>query len=183
MAHIGYIRVSTAQQHSERQLAGVQLDRTFEDKLSGKDTNRPGFQAMMQYVREGDTLHVHELSRLGRNTADVLNTVEVLNQRGVAIQFHKEGFTADKSNAMGKLILTVLAAVATAEREMMLERQAEGYRAAKEAGRIPSRGNSTTIDRAGIKAALAAGQSVRGVAAAFGVSTNTVQRIKAEPPA
>lgn len=180
MANIGYIRVSTIQQHTDRQLADMQLDKVFEDKLSGKDTDRPAFRAMMDYVREGDTLHVHEISRLGRNTADLLATVEKLTQNGVAIHFHKEGIITGNNSAVSNLILTVLAGVAQMEREMMLERQREGYLAAKAAGRIGARGKGRSIDREGISAALVAGGSVRKVAEQFGVSTRTVQNIKAE---
>lgn len=180
MANIGYVRVSTEQQHSDRQLVGVALDKTFTDKQSGKNTDRPGFTAMMEYIREGDTLHVHELSRLARNTADLLATVETLTQRGVAIHFHKESIITGQNSPVGNLVLTLLAGIAQMEREQMLQRQREGYEAAKAAGRITGRGNSKSVDRAGITAALAAGASVRQVAADYEVSTNTVSRIKRE---
>lgn len=91
MSNIGYKRVSTVDQNTDRQLAGLTLDKVFEDKLSGKDTNRPGLQACLAYLREGDTLHVHSLDRLGRNTLDILALVEQLNNRGVIVRFHKEG--------------------------------------------------------------------------------------------
>ncbi|EIQ9187804.1 recombinase family protein, partial [Escherichia coli] len=86
MSNIGYKRVSTVDQNTDRQLAGVTLDKVFEDKLSGKDTNRPGLQACLSYLREGDTLHVHSLDRLGRNTLDILALVEELNNRGVIVR-------------------------------------------------------------------------------------------------
>lgn len=184
MTNVGYIRASTAQQNTERQLAGVALDKVFTDKTSGKGTDRPEFKAMMAYIREGDVLHVHSIDRLARNTADLLNTVNELKQRGVIIKFHKEGITAGngEGNAMGNLMLSVLGAVAEMERETMLVRQREGYEAAKAAGRIAARGNGRNVDikRPDIIKALSAGESVRSVASAFGVSTNTVQRIKKE---
>lgn len=121
MSNIGYKRVSTVDQNTDRQLAGLTLDKVFEDKLSGKDTNRPGLQACLAYLREGDTLHVHSLDRLGRNTLDILALVEQLNNRGVIVRFHKEGIIADITSAMGKMMLTMLSAVATCERELMLE--------------------------------------------------------------
>lgn len=126
MANIGYIRVSTVQQNTDRQLAGVTLDKVFEDKASGKNTQRPQFEAMMNYVREGDVLHVHSIDRLCRNTADLLATVEQLTERGVSVHFHKEDFKTGKNSPAGNMMLTVLAAVAQMEREMMLERQREG---------------------------------------------------------
>ena len=180
--HIGYIRVSTAQQNTERQLAGLELDKVFTDKTSGKDTDRPEFKAMMLYVREGDVLHVHSIDRLARNTADLLAIVEQLTEKGVIVEFHKEGFKTGKNSPAGNLMLTVLAAVAQMEREMMLERQREGYEAAKAAGRVTARGNGRDVDtkRPEIIKALNNGGSVRSVAKEFSVSTNTVQRIKKE---
>ncbi|MCT9846758.1 recombinase family protein [Leclercia adecarboxylata ATCC 23216 = NBRC 102595] len=184
MAHIAYIRVSTADQRTERQLADVGIDfaehEIFEDHTSGKDFNRPAFEKMMAYVRKGDTIHVHSNDRLGRSTADVIRIVEELNARGVKIQFHKEGLTAESGSPMTKFFLTVLAGASQFEREMMLERQREGYAAARAAGRVPGRGKSQKIDRAGIMAALNAGGSVRETAKQFNVSTHTISAIKRE---
>ncbi|HBC0018317.1 TPA: recombinase family protein [Enterobacter hormaechei subsp. xiangfangensis] len=180
MANIGYIRVSSVQQNTERQLAGIELDKTFTEKASGKTIERKAFQEMMNYVREGDVLHVHSIDRLCRKTSDLLATVEELTQRGVVIQFHKEGFKTGKDSALGNFMLTVLAGAAQMEREFMLERQREGYEAAKQAGRIAGRGNSATIDRAAIKSDLEAGLSIRKTAEKHSVSTKTVMRIKAE---
>lgn len=181
MSNIGYVRVSTVQQNNERQLEGVELDRIFEDTASGKNQDRQGLKAMLDFVREGDTVHVHEISRLGRNTADLLGIVEELKNKGCIVMFHKEGITVSREtrHSTGNMMLTVLAAVAQMERELMLERQAEGYEAAKAAGRIPGRGASKSIDRAGIKLALET-KSIRAVAEEFGISTQTVQRIKKE---
>jgi len=180
MANIGYIRVSTTQQHTDRQLAGVALDKVFEDKASGNNTQRPQFEAMMNYIREGDVLHVHSIDRLCRNTADLLATVERLTERGVVVQFHKEDFKTEKNSPAGNMMLTVLAAVAQMERETMLERQREGYEAAKAAGRITGRGKGRSIDREAIKAELSAGKTIRAIAESHNVSTRTVMNIKAE---
>lgn len=180
MANIGYMRVSTTQQHTDRQLAGVTLDKIFEDKASGKNTQRPQFEAMMNYIREGDVLHVHSIDRLCRNTADLLATVEQLTARGVVVQFYKEDFKTGKNSPAGNMMLTVLAAVAQMERETMLERQREGYEAAKTAGRITGRGKGRAIDRDAIKAELAVGKTIRAVAKGHNVSTRTVMNIKAE---
>ncbi|ELU2973596.1 recombinase family protein [Salmonella enterica] len=181
MANVGYVRVSSVQQNDERQLEGVELDKVFSEKVSGKNTDRPQLNAMLDYVREGDVVHCHELSRLGRNTKDLLNIIDTLKGKGVSVRFHKEGLTVgDESNAVGNLMLTVLSGVAQMEREMMLERQKEGYEAAKAAGKISGRGNGKAIDRVGIVSALAAGASIRTIAKDFGVSTQTVQRIKRE---
>lgn len=182
MAHVAYIRVSSLQQHSTRQLSdtGISFDKVFTEKVSAKDTNREAFLAMMEYLREGDTLHVHDISRLARNTADLLSTVDMLTKRGVAILFHKEGIKTGDNSPTGNLVLTLLGGIAQMEREQMLMRQREGYEAAKAAGRIAGRGNGRNIPRTEIAAALASGGSVRSVAAEFGVSTNTISRIKKE---
>lgn len=181
MANIGYIRVSTGKQNTERQLDGVQLDKKFEEKVSGKNANREQLQSMLNYVREGDEIHVHSLDRLGRNIRDLLDIIEQVKTKGASIKFHKEGITAGaEANAANTMMLNVFAAVSQMERDMMLERQAEGYAAAKAAGRKGARGNGTAVDRAGIISALAAGRSIRTIAKDFNVSTSTVQRIKAE---
>lgn len=183
MANVGYIRVSTADQNTERQLDGVTLDKTFTEHVSGKNTDREQLQAMMAYVREGDTLHVHSIDRLGRNTRDLLNIVEDLKARGVKIHFHKEGQTIDGVNPFGELMLTVLAGVAQMERTMMLSRQKEAYDVAKAAGKSIGRGNQKNIDRAAILADLAAGKSLRNTAKDNGVSLNTIYRVQQEAKA
>ncbi|HGS7621898.1 TPA: recombinase family protein [Klebsiella variicola subsp. variicola] len=180
MANIGYIRVSSIQQNTERQLAGLELDKVFEEKASGKNIEREQFKAMMDYVREGDTLHVHSIDRLCRKTSDLLATVEELTKRGVIVQFHKEGFKTGKESAFGNFMLTVLAGVAQMEREFMLERQREGYEAAKQAGRIAGRGKSSTIDRRAVRGDLQSGMSIRKTAEKHGISTQTVMKIKSE---
>ena len=97
--NVGYIRVSTVEQNTARQLDGLALDKVFEDKCSGKDTNRPALQACLEYVREGDTLHVHEISRLARNMGDLNRIVDDLTAKGVAVKFHKEGLEFNASKA------------------------------------------------------------------------------------
>lgn len=176
MANIGYKRVSTLAQSNDRQLVGIELDKVYEEKTSGKDTNRPVLNEMLGYIREGDTLHVHSLDRLCRNTLDTLQLVRDLNTRGVAVHFHKEGLIAGTDDsAMSRMMLTIFAAVAQAERETMLERQREAA-----AVNPTPRGYGKNVDRDGIKAALNAGGSINAVAAQFNVGRSTVQRIKAE---
>lgn len=152
----------------------------FEAKASGKNIEREQFKTMMDYVREGDTLHVHSIDRLCRKTSDLLTTVEELTKRGVIVQFHKEGFKTGKESAFGNFMLTVLAGVAQMEREFMLERQREGYEAAKQAGRIAGRGKSSTIDRRAVKNDLQSGMSITKISEKFKISTQTVMRIKIE---
>lgn len=183
MANIGYVRVSTADQNTERQLEGVQLDReAFTDRLSGKNTDRPALKEMISYVRDGDTLHVHSIDRLGRNTKDLLNIIDELKEKGVIIHFHNPEIIVSnqKKHAMGDFMITILSGVAQMERENILTRQREGYEAAKAVGKIVSRGNSKSIDRVGIAKAIAENCSIRRIAKDFNVSTQTVQRIKKE---
>lgn len=178
MATVGYVRVSTVDQNTERQLDGVALDKMFEDKCSGKDVNRPALQALIEYVRDGDTVVVHDISRMARNLEDLLQLVKAFNAKGVAVRFNKEGlsFTGEQS-PMQELMLSMLGAVYQFERSMMLERQREGIKQAKEAGKY--KGGKPRVDADAIKAALESGLSIRGAADKLGVGISTVQRVKA----
>ncbi|MBE6892344.1 MAG: recombinase family protein [Ruminococcaceae bacterium] len=134
--HVAYIRVSTAEQNEQRQVDAMQqydIEKWFIEKVSGKDKNRPKLQEMLNFVREGDTVHIHDFSRLARSTKDLLDIVEQLNQKNVRLVSNKESL--DTSTATGRLMLTVVAAIAQFERECMLERQLEGIAAAKKDGR------------------------------------------------
>src|SRR5438270_7804829 len=106
---VGYVRVSSLDQNTGRQLEGLDLDRSFTDRASGKDTNRPQLKAALDYLRDGDVLVVHSMDRLARNISDLLQTVATLNGRGVVVEFVKESliFTGDDS-AMSKLMLTIM---------------------------------------------------------------------------
>jgi DNA invertase Pin-like site-specific DNA recombinase len=132
---IEYIRVSSADQNTVPQLDGVQLDKAYTDKASGKDTNRRQLQAALDYLRDGDLLCCHSVDRLARNITDLLFTVEMLNRRGVIVKFVKEllTFTGDDSG-ISKLMLTIMGGVAEFETAMIRERQMEGIAKAKEAG-------------------------------------------------
>ncbi|WP_292481131.1 recombinase family protein [Methylophaga sp.] len=177
MKRIGYIRVSTVDQNSERQLDGVELDEVFEDKCSGKDTNRPQLQALLKYVRKDDEVHTHDISRMARNLEDLISLVKLLNSKGVSIKFHKENMTfTGEQNPIQELMLGVLGSVYQFERSMMLERQREGIQKAKQAGKY--RGRPQEIDREKVLELLAGGMSIRKTAAQLEVSVSTVQRVK-----
>src|SRR5690606_14577966 len=164
-----YIRVSTVDQNTERQLAGIDLKKIFEDKCSGKDTNRPQLTAMLDYVREGDCIHVHDISRLARNLSDLRNLVSDLTSRGISIKFHKENlhFTGE-ANPMQDLMLSMLGAVYEFERSMTLERQREGIALAKAQGRY--KGAKKRVNDAEILAELEKGTSIRETAKLFNVA-------------
>jgi DNA invertase Pin-like site-specific DNA recombinase len=180
--HVGYVRVSTLEQNTERQLDGLTLDRIFTDHASGKDTSRPELQACLDYVREGDTLVVHSMDRLARSLVDLRQTVDALTSRGVAVRFAKEGltFTADGSDPCAVLMLSVMGAVAEFERAMILERQREGIAIAKRAGKYKGRKPALTdAQAAAVRERLAAGESATELAAEFGVARATVYNVRA----
>lgn len=134
---VAYIRVSTAMQNEARQVEGLEkfnIEKWYIEKVSGKDTNRPKLQEMLEFVREGDTVYIHEFSRLARSTKDLLEIVETLNNKGVALVSNKENL--DTSTATGKLMLTMIAAINEFERQNLLERQAEGIAVAKREGKF-----------------------------------------------
>jgi DNA invertase Pin-like site-specific DNA recombinase len=132
---IGYVRVSTIEQNAERQLDGLVLDRTFTDRASGRDAERPELQSLLGFIREGDTVVVHSMDRLARNLDDLRRMVQELTGRGVRIEFVKEHlvFTGEDS-PMATLLLSVMGAFAEFERELLRERQREGIALAKQKG-------------------------------------------------
>src|SRR6266851_3133981 len=132
---IGYIRVSTLDQHVDRQLEGIEDDKTFIYKASGKDTKRPQLALLMSFARAGDTVVVHSMDRLARNLDDLRRIVHTLTGRGLRIEFVKEhlAFTGDDS-PMASLLLSVMGAFAEFERALIRERQREGIALAKQRG-------------------------------------------------
>ena len=140
MSKIGYIRVSTEHQETARQqeiMCGYQVDRIFSEKLSGANTDRPQLRAMLDYVREEDTLYVESISRLGRSTKDLLNIIDTLTDKGVTLVSHKENIDTDTPT--GKFMLTVFAALSQLEREQLKQRQREGIEIAKAQGKYTGR--------------------------------------------
>jgi DNA invertase Pin-like site-specific DNA recombinase len=176
---IGYIRVSSVDQNTVRQLDGVELDKVFTDKASGKDTNRPQLKAALDYLRDGDVFLVHSMDRLARSLSDLLELVETLNNRGVVIEFAKEGlvFTGDDSPT-SRLMLGIMGAVAQFERQIIRQRQLEGIQKAKQAGKY--RGRQSTMSAAQAKAICdraAAGENKSALAREFRLSRQTIYNI------
>lgn len=129
---VAYVRVSTAEQNEARQTEALEkhnIEKWYIEKISGKDTNRPKLQEMLEFVREGDIIYIHDFSRLARSTKDLLDIVEKLNEKGVSLVSNKENI--DSSTPTGKLMLTMIGAIAEFERQNLLERQREGIEIAK----------------------------------------------------
>ncbi len=144
---VAYIRVSTEEQNEARQLEAMKdkgIDLYYTEKVSAKDTDRPELQKMLAYVRKGDTVYVHDFSRLARSTKDLLNIIEILQEKEVTLVSNKENL--DTSTATGKLLVTMIAAINEFERENLLERQREGIKIAKEKG-IYKGGKPKTVNR------------------------------------
>ena len=138
--NVAYVRVSTVEQNEERQVEALKkrdIDKWFIEKVSGKNTKRSQLQMMLDYVREGDTIYIHDLSRLARSTKDLLEIVEKLQIKGVELVSNKENI--DTSTPTGKLMLTMIGAIAEFERANLLERQREGIEIAKNAGKYKGR--------------------------------------------
>lgn len=143
---IAYIRVSTIEQNEQRQIEAMQrydIEKWFTEKVSAKDTNRPKLQELLEFVREGDTIHIHDFSRLARSTRDLLDIVEQLNAKGVRLISNKENI--DTSTPTGRLMLTMIGAINEFERVNLLERQREGIAIAKRSGKYKG-GKRKTVD-------------------------------------
>lgn len=138
--NIAYVRVSTVEQNEERQVQALTqrgIEKWFTEKVSGKDTKRPQLQAMLEFAREGDTIYIHDLSRLGRNTEDLLHITAQLQAKGINLVSNKESI--DTNSATGKLMFTMIAAIAEFERTNLKERQREGISIAKQKGKYKGR--------------------------------------------
>lgn len=177
--NVGYIRVSSSQQNTDRQMADITLDKIFEDKVSGKDTNRPALKACLEHLRQGDTLHVHSIDRLARNLLDLQKLITELVGKGVAIHFHKENMTfSNDTNPMQALMLQMLGAFAEFERNMIKERQAEGIAAAIDRGvKFGAPAKLAPGKVAELKARVAAGEDKSKIAKEFGISRPTLYKL------
>ena len=175
---VGYIRVSSGDQNTARQLDGIALDKTFEDKASGKDAKRPELQRLMEHVREGDIVYVHSMDRLARNVDDLRQIVKRLTDQGVQVQFQTEGLTfTGEASPMSNLLLSVLGAVAEFERSLIRERQREGIDAAMKRGAYTGRKRVLTPEDAEeLRRRVATGEKKAAVARTFNISRETLYR-------
>jgi len=177
---VGYVRVSTADQNTDRQLDGIELDEVFTDHASGKDTKRPQLQAMIKHVRKGDELVVHSMDRLARSLVDLRRTVDELTAKGVRVRFVKEGLTfGDTSDPCATLMLSVMGAVAEFERALLLERQREGIAIAKTKGVYRGRKPTLSAEQAAaIDRRMDEGESASALAREYGISRATVYNMR-----
>src|SRR5215470_11448804 len=173
---VGYVRVSTLDQRTERQLDQTLVDRTYTDQVSGKDTLRPQLTALLTFVREGDTVVVHSMDRLARNLEDLRRLVRELTARGVRVEFVKEGLTfTGEDTPMATLLLSVMGAFAEFERALIRERQREGIALAKQRGVYRGRKKALAPSQVtALRARAAAGEPKASLARTFGISRETL---------
>ena len=129
---LAYIRVSTIEQNESRQVEAMEhyaIEKWFIEKVSGKNTDRPKLKELLEFAREGDTIYIHDFSRLARSTKDLLELVDLFNSKGITLVSNKENI--DSSTPTGKLMLTMIGAINEFERTNLLERQREGIAIAK----------------------------------------------------
>lgn len=176
--NIGYIRVSTMGQNTARQLDHLSLDKTFEDKASAGSRKRPALHEAVNYVREGDTLHVHSIDRLARNLADLQCIVSEITGKGAKVIFHKENLTfSGQDDSMSKLLLQVMGAFAEFERSLIRERQAEGLAKAKTQGKRLGRPPKLSQEQIKeIRERVEAKEEKKALAEEFGVSRQVLYR-------
>ena len=177
--NVAYIRVSTIDQNEARQKVALQkynIDRWFIEKASGRDANRPKLQEMLEFIREDDVVYVEEFSRLGRSTADLLTIVRKIEDAGARFVSLKEQF--DTTTPAGRLQMTMMAAIAEFERDVILERQREGIAIAKAAGKYKGR-KEITIPNIGeyYKKYMTRQGTKVSIAAELGISRTTLDRL------
>ncbi|WP_298622027.1 recombinase family protein [uncultured Legionella sp.] len=181
MRLFGYARVSTSQQSLDIQInalkdAGVKLTRLFTDKATGSHSDRDGLQTLRLKVEEGDVILVKKLDRLGRDTADMIQLIKEFDAMGVSIRFLDDGISTE--GAMGKMVVTILAAVAQAERQRILERTNEGRVEARLKG--INFGRKRTIDREKIVSLYTAGIGATEISRQTGIGRSTVYKLLQE---
>jgi DNA invertase Pin-like site-specific DNA recombinase len=181
MATIGYARVSTTGQSLDAQLAALSTcDKVFQEKVSGAKDDRPQLKLMLEFVREGDSVVVTKLDRLARNTRHLLEIAEFLAAKTVTLKIHNLGI--DTGTPTGKLMLTMVGAIATFERELMLERQAEGIAIAKSKGKYKGRVPTVMAKKNEVYVLLAQRIQKTEIAKRLGISLSSVQRISSGQP-
>ena len=182
MATIGYVRVSSLSQSTERQDLG-NVDKVFEEIASGKNTSgRPALLSMIDYARAGDTVKVYSIDRLARDLRDLQDIITQLNDKGVTVSFLTEGlsFSPNAEGPLAKLQLQMMGAFAEFERNIVKKRQAKGIAKAKERGVYTTRKRTPTINRETVRTLREQGLSTYKIADKMGISRMSVHRILKE---
>ena len=177
--NIGYVRVSSVDQNFGRQLEGVEMDKVFTDKASGKDVNRSALQECFEYLRDGDCLHVHSIDRLARNLVDLQNLITTLVQKGVSVKFHKENLLFDASqgnNPFQLLMFQLLGSFAEFERAMIRERQREGIAIAQKNGVKFGRRGLESEKVSELQSRVANGETIASVCRSMHITPPTVYK-------
>ena len=181
-AKLAYVRVSTEEQNEARQVEALKqygIDKWFIEKISGKDMNRPKLKEMLDYAREGDTIYIHDFSRISRSVADLMTLTKDLQERGIYLKSSKEGF--DTKTPIGRAMVGFIAIINQFERENMLERQREGIAIAKRAGKYKGRKKTEVDDMAGIYHDwVTRHKSKSAIAREHGISRPTLDRLLRE---
>jgi DNA invertase Pin-like site-specific DNA recombinase len=173
---VGYRRVSTLDQNTTPVLEGIDLDRVFEDRICGEDKNRRQLEAMLQHVREGDTVICHSLVHLGRDLEDLRKLVTGMTGRGIRVQFVKENLVFTwKDPSMMNSLLSIMSAFAQFERELIRERQREGIALAKRSGIYRGRKRSLTSEAIlELRKRIRNGEKKAKLAKEYGVTRMTI---------
>lgn len=187
MANIGYARVSTKEQNDARQLKALKeygCDVIYTEKVSGKDTNRPELQRMIEALQEGDIIVIHELSRLSRSTKDLLELVDVFKEKGVGLKSISDAWLdLTNENPMSEFIFTVFSGLVQYERKLIKQRQTEGIAIAKANGKFKGRktklveGGEEEVRRNAIVKAYKDGVSIADIRKTYKVGTGTIYRL------
>ena len=176
--NIGYIRVSSEGQNTDRQLEGVKLDKRYIDKVSGASKDRPQLTACLDYIRQGDTLHIHSIDRLARSLRDLQEIVDTLVSRGVTIIFHTERLTfTNEENPVSTMMLQMLGMIAQFERTLTKKRQQEGIAIAKAKGKPLGRPTLDYSKRDEATTLLDQGKNISEISRALGMSRASIYKL------
>lgn len=175
---IGYIRVSSEGQNTDRQLDGIQLDKRYIDKVSGASKDRPQLNACIDYIRSGDTLHIHSIDRLARSLRDLQEIVDNLVSRGVTIIFHTERLTfTSEENPVSTMMLQMLGMIAQFERTLTRKRQREGIEIARSKGKHLGRPKLDYTRRDEAIELSKAGNNISQISRAMGLSRASIYKL------
>lgn len=175
---LGYKRVSSVDQNEDRQLDGIQLDKLYVDKMTGSVRERPQLDALIDYARDGDVIHVHSIDRLARDLRHLQELVEGFVSHGVTIKFHAESLTFNgQDNAMNTLLLHVMGAFAQFERALIRSRQREGFQIAKAKGKHLGRPPLDMRRKDEAITLLTQGHNITHISKTMGLSRGSIRKL------